>query len=398
MSSERKYSLTLFGATGFTGGLCARYLAAHLPEGSAWAIAGRNEEKLARLRASLQAEGVANLPDEIVADVHDPHSLGDMAAVSKVVITTVGPYVLYGEAVARACAEQGTHYCDLTGEPEFVSNLITRYHELAKANGCALVSSCGFDSIPHDAGVLFSIRTLEEQLGGKLTAPVDVEGVVTFSGSFSGGTWESALLAFSRPRQNREAMRRANMMLRHQYSRQAGSLPLRLRHDDRFRTWMCPMPTVDPMVVNRSARALEDYGPQFRYGHYIGIDNLPRLAGGAAAMGGLLLAAQLKPLRGLLTRQRPSGQGPSEQEREKSWFKVRFRARSAGHEVICQVSGGDPGYNETAKMLSETAMGLALDEGLPKRTGVVTPVMALEDRLIERLQGAGLEFSVLERH
>lgn len=398
MTSERKYSITLFGATGFTGGLCARYLAARLPDDTRWAIAGRNEAKLARLRENLAAEGVTNLPGEIVADVHEPHSLADMAAVSKVVITTVGPYVFYGEGVARACAEQGTHYCDLTGEPEFVNNLLTRYHELAKENDCALVNCCGFDSIPHDAGVLFAIRTLEKQLGGAIKGPLDMEGVVTFDASFSGGTWESALTAFSRPRENRESMRRAQMVLRHQYSRKAGSLPLRIRHDDAFDTWLCPMPTVDPMVVNRSARALEDYGPEFRYGHYLGVESLPKLAGGAVGMGGLLLAAQLKPLRQLLINRRPSGKGPSEEQRRKSWFKARFRGRSGGHEVICQVSGGDPGYDETAKMLAETAMGLALDDGYPRHTGVVTPVMALEDRLLERLQAAGLKFEVLEAH
>lgn len=396
MASDRKYRLTLLGATGFTGGLCAEYLARTLPADTAWAIAGRNRDKLDSVRQRLEESGGPTLPDTIVADIEEPSSLTDMASVSDVVVTTVGPYVLHGEGVARACAEQGTHYCDLTGEPEFVNNLITCYHELARENGCALINSCGFDSIPHDAGVLYTLRVLEEKHGGPLDGPVSVEGVLTFDAAFSGGTWQSALTAMSRPRENREALRRAQMLLRHQYPRKAGSLPMRIRHDKAQGLWLCPMPTIDPLVVQRSARAIEAYGPDFRYGHFLGVRNLPRLAVGAAGVGGLALAAQLGPLRRWLMQTRASGEGPSEEKRAQSWFRVRFRGLHGDDEVLCEVSGGDPGYTETSRMLAETAMALALDDDLPLRTGVVTPVMALEDRLIERMQKAGLVFQRVE--
>lgn len=395
MASERKYKLTLLGATGFTGGLCAQYLGRHLPAGTAWAIAGRNHDKLEGVREQLRSEGANPLPELIVADIEDPGSLADMALVSELVITTVGPYVLYGEGVVRACAEQGTHYCDLTGEPEFVNHLITRYHELARENGCALVNCCGFDSIPYDAGVLYTVRALEREYGRALDGPVSIEGVVTADMDISGGTWQSALTAMGRVRENREAQRQAQMVLRHRYPRKAGSLSLRPRHDDTFDAWLCPMPTIDPQVVQRSARAIDAYGPDFRYGHYLGVRSLPKLAAGALGAGGLVLAAQFGPVRRRLMRSRASGQGPSEEKRNKSWFRVRFRGRHADDEVLCEVSGGDPGYTETARMLAETAMGLALEEGLPLRTGVVTPVMALEDRLIERLADAGLTFQRL---
>jgi short subunit dehydrogenase-like uncharacterized protein len=397
MTTDRKYSITLLGATGFTGGLCAHYLARHLPADTCWAIAGRNPAKLADLREALARAGATCMPEEIVADIHDAHSLADMAAVSRLVITTVGPYVLYGEGVIRACAEQGTHYCDLTGEPEFANNALCHYHELARQNDCALVNACGFDSIPYDAGVLYTIRELE-RLGGPLQERVEVTGVARFNAAFSGGTWQSAVTAFSRPRQNREAMKRGQMMLKHQYPRRTGSLSLRPRHDADFGCWLAPMPTIDPQVVSRSARALDAYGPDFHYGHYAGVSTLPGLIAGATGAGSLLLAAQVPPLRKLLLNGRRSGEGPPPEKRSRSWFKATFRGRTGGHTVMTEVSGGDPGYDETARMLSETAMGMALDPGMPRRTGVITPVMALEDRLIERLSTSGLGFRVLARH
>lgn len=393
MPQQRKYSLTLLGATGFTGGLCAAYLAKHLPTGTRWAIAGRNQEKLAAVCQKLADEGAANTPDVLVADVSRPDTLDAMAAASKLVLTTVGPYVYHGEPVVQACVENGTHYCDITGEPEFVNDMICRYHEKAVANQCAIVNCCGFDSIPHDAGVLFTLRELARVHGGPLDARVDMEGIVSASGTFSGGTWQSAILAFSRPGKNRDAMRRAKAVVDAHYPRRARSLPMKPRRNPAG-GWLAPMPTIDPVIVQRSARALEDYGPAFHYGHYVAVSTLPRLTGGMAGVGGLLLAAQIGPLRRKLLQYRQSGDGPPPEQRARSWFKVDFNARIGDEHVHCRVSGGDPGYDETAKMLAETAMGLALDQDMPKHTGVVTPVMAMEDRLIERLSAAGMKFEV----
>lgn len=392
MSTERKYSITLFGATGFTGGLCAEYLASHLPEGTDWAIAGRNQTKLASVCERLKEKGCKQLPATLVADVNNPDSLNAMAADSKLVITTVGPYVYHGEPLVKACAEQGTHYCDLTGEPEFVNNMISRYHQLAKDNGAAIVTCCGFDSIPHDHGVLFTVRELERATGGPLEGRVEIQGVVTANGTFSGGTWESALLAMSRPRENRDAMRRAKDVIDHHYAKKAGSLSQRPRRNPVSGGWLFPMPTIDPVIVQRSARALDCYGPDFRYGHYVGSASLAKLSAGVAGVGGLVLAAQIPPLRRRLQKIRQSGEGPSEEKRAASWFKVTFQGKYNDQEVVCEVAGGDPGYSETAKMLAETAMAMALDSGLPLDTGVITPVMATGDRLIERLQAAGMTF------
>jgi len=395
MAQSRKYSLTLFGATGFTGGLCADYLGQHLPEGTSWALAGRNPGKLEAVRARLQAAGATSLPGLIEADVDDQASLNAMAQQSKVVITTVGPYVFYGEGVVRACADHGTHYCDLTGEPEFVCNTLTRYHESAKKTGAAIVSCCGFDSIPHDAGALFTVRTLAQKLGGQITGQVTMEGVVSASATFSGGTWQSAISAFGRPTENRYAMKHARIALNHQYPESARILPMLPKKDAELGGWLAPMPTIDPFMVVRSARAVDGYGPDFRYGHFLAAKSLPKMLGGMAGIGGLVLAAQIKPIRNKLLEYRQSGDGPPKEKRDRSWFKVLFRAKSGGEQVMCEVAGGDPGYDETAKMLAETAMCLALDSSQPKRAGVLTPVMACEDRLIERLQAAGMTFREL---
>lgn len=397
MAQARKYALTVFGATGFTGGLCAKYLAEKLPAGTKWALAGRSMQKLEAVRERLGHEGCENLPGLITADIGDTASLEAMAKQSKVIITTVGPYVLYGEDLARICAEQGTHYCDLTGEPEFVNNLISRYHDVAERNGVALVNCCGFDSIPHDAGVLYTIRALEDNLGHPLRDKVEVEGVVRANAQFSGGTWQSAITAFGRPKQNQQAMKNARAALDHLYPKKARALPMRPHHDKELDLWLCPMPTIDPLVVLRSARAIDAYGPDFRYGHFVGLKSLPKMVGGIVGVGGLVLAAQLKFLRNKLLATRKSGEGPSEATRKRSWFEVTFRGRSENAEVLTRVSGGDPGYDETARMLAETGMALALDKGYPKRTGVVTPVMALEDRIIERLQASGMTFEHVQQ-
>lgn len=395
MAETREFGLTLFGATGFTGGLCAEYLSQHLPDNTSWALAGRNREKLKTVRDNLESAGVSNLPALVLADTGDQASLEKMARQSKVIITTVGPYIWYGEGLVRACADNGTHYCDLTGEPEFVCNMITRYHQSARKTGAAIVNCCGFDSIPHDAGALFTVRELGKVCGGSLEGRVTLQGVVTASGTFSGGTWQSALTAFGRPRENQMAMRHARMLLDHEYPKTAHALPPFPKRDSEMGGWLCPMPTVDPFMVMRSARAVAGYGSDFHYGHYLASKSLPKMVGGIGGIGGLLLAAQIKPVRERLLAFRQSGEGPAKEKRDRSWFKVTFRGEAGGQSVITQVSGGDPGYDETAKMLAETAMGLALDKDVPCATGVVTPVMALEDGLLERLQKARIHFQRL---
>ena len=391
-TGAREYDLVLVGATGFTGGLTAEYLARHAPTGCRWALAGRNRSKLEAVRRRLEAidHALADLP-LLDADVTDPASLLAVASAARVVITTVGPYLSYGEPLVAACASAGTDYVDLTGEPEFVDSMYVRYHEKAVASGARIVHACGFDSVPHDLGARFTVLQLPEGV------PLRVRGMLRAGGMPSGGTLHSAATAVSRARH----MKRAAAARRRAEPRPVGRrvrATARSPHRDAVTGhWLVPLPTVDPQVVKRSAAALERYGPDFEYAHYAAVKRLPVALGGMAGVGALAVAVQLPPLRKLLLSRVQQGEGPSQARREKSWFEVKFVGEGGGRRVVTRVFGGDPGYGETSKMLAESALCLAFDDDdNPKTSGQVTTAEAMGENLTVRLVEAGIGFEVLE--
>ncbi|WP_369274723.1 trans-acting enoyl reductase family protein [Streptomyces sp. R11] len=383
--TDRPYDIVLFGATGFVGVLTAEYLAAHAPEGLRWAIAGRSKEKLERLRDRLPdgGKGVGLLE----ADVSDPASMRRLAEHARVVATTVGPYVTYGEDLVAACADTGADYLDLSGEPEFVDRTYVRHDARARETGARLVHACGFDSVPHDLGAYFTVQQLPEGV------PLTVDGFVTVDATFSGGTFASALNQFARGRQMLAAARDRARHEPRLMGRRAQAPTGAPRFAKEVGAWAVPLPTIDPQVVKRSARALDRYGPDFRYRHYAAVRHLPIALGGVAAMGGLFTAAQLPPARRWLSDRLKPGEGPGPEKRAKSWFSVRFVGEGGGRRVFTEVSGGDPGYGETAKMFAEGALSLAFDD-LPPTAGQVTTAVAMGDALIERLRSAGITFRV----
>jgi short subunit dehydrogenase-like uncharacterized protein len=409
--SEREHDIVIFGATGFTGRLTAEYLARHAPPGTRGALAGRNQAKLVEVRNALAEinPACADLP-LLHADVEDPASMRALAESTRVVITTVGPYINYGEPLVAACAAAGTDYVDLTGEPEFVDRMWLRYNEQAEQTGARIVHSCGWDSIPHDLGTLFTVQQLPEGV------PINVKCFVRVGGTVSGGTYHSAIQNFARLRQTASAAierRRAEQRPSGRIVRGQAGPP---RRDPDAGGWALPMPSIDPQHVLRSARALDRYGPEFTYGHYLVVKRLPVVAGLVGGIGSAIVLAQIPPTRKLLLRFRSPGEGPSPERREKSWFKDTFVARAGdplgaqprpsgsrprrpaanGTRVVTEVSGGDPGYTETAKMLAESALCLANDE-LPERAGQLTTAVAMGQALIDRLVQAGIEFRVVER-
>jgi short subunit dehydrogenase-like uncharacterized protein len=384
--AEREFDVALLGASGFTGRLTAEYLARDAPQGLRLALAGRRPEALERLREDLRFPGEVGL---VRADVEDPRSLHELAERSRVLITTVGPYLKYGEPAVAACARAGTDYVDLTGEPEFVDRMWLAHQAEAERSGARIVHSCGFDSIPYDLGVLFTVSRLPDDV------PLRVSGYVRASGTFSGGTYHSAVGALARLRQAAQVHRRRR--------RGEGDAPpgRRVRsllgtphHDDAAGGWVLPFPSIDPDTVTRSARILSTYGPDFTYSHFIVAGRLPVAAGLAGGALGAVAMAQLPPTRALLLRLKAPGEGPSPEQRERAWFRVRFRAQAPGREIVTELSGGDPGYGETSKMLAESALCLALDE-LPARAGQLTPAVAMGQALIDRLQARGIAFRVL---
>ncbi|NGO12719.1 saccharopine dehydrogenase [Streptomyces sp. HC44] len=386
--TERAYDIVLFGATGFAGRLTAEYLAAHAPEGLRWAIAARDTAKLEQLREQLAAidPACAELP-VIRADVADPASLRDIAEHARVVATTVGPYLTHGEELLAACADAGTDYVDLCGEPEFVDLMYVRHDARARETGARLVHACGFDSIPHDLGAYFTVRQLPEGV------PLTVDGFVRAEGMFSGGTFASALNQFSRGPQMLAAARDRRRHEPRAAGRRAYAPAGVPRYAKEVGAWAVPLPTIDAQIVQRSARALERYGPDFRYRHYAAVKRLPFAVGGIAAAAAVFTAAQVSPVRRRLSDRLRPGEGPSEEKRAKSWFSVRFVGEGGGRQVFTEVAGGDPGYGETAKMLAESALCLAFDDLLPT-SGQVTTAVAMGDALIERLQKAGITFRV----
>ncbi len=381
MKSNRAYDIILFGATGFTGKLTADYLAKKNGD-FRWAIAGRSASKL---HAVKQALGLGEEVGVIVADSADPAALNAMTAQAHVVASTVGPYAKYGKPLVQACISTQTDYCDITGEPQFVSDLLDSYHTLAQQAEVRIVNCCGFDSIPHDLGVYMLAQAAPAD------QPLHLRGFVSASGTFSGGTWQSAIEAMGNLGEMGSMSPVAKQMVGE--NRQVRGDKQGIYKESAINGWAVPMPTIDPQIILRSARLLPEYGNDFQYGHFMRIGKASTLAIGGVAMSGVVAAAQFKPTRNLLKKVRGSGEGPSAEKRAKSSFRVTFIGTAGDRPIRGEVRGGDPGYDETSKMLAESAFALAFDD-LPERYGILTPAAAMGDALLKRLRENDMVFEV----
>jgi short subunit dehydrogenase-like uncharacterized protein len=387
----RPYDVVLLGATGFTGQLVAEELARE-PGRLRWAVAGRDAHKLRDIKAGL----VGISPDNggvgtLLADVTDPASLRELARQARVLVTTVGPYAERGIGVVEAAVEEGAHYLDITGEPGFVSESRARFDELARSKGLKIVHCCGFDSIPADLGALFTVSQLPAGV------PKQVRGYMKLKASFSGGTWASAIGGMANLAERSRHREGAGGGSSTGSSKSSSTRPLLHRPPEGVRGVAIPMPVIDPVLVRRSARELPDrYGSEFDYRQFLVLRSLSRAARLVAGVGAVAAAARFGPTRRWLLSRRPSGEGPSAEEREKSFFQITFVGKAPGLEVRTRVSGGDPGYTETSRMLSRCALLLAeKDKDLPARYGVLTPAVAFGDLGIEAMREAGLSFEVL---
>jgi short subunit dehydrogenase-like uncharacterized protein len=399
----RDFDLVLFGATGFTGKLVAEYLAGKRPS-IRWAIAGRSRDKLERVRSEIAAidPAAGDLPI-LTGDALDRDAMGAIAARARVACTTVGPYARYGSPLVAACAEHGTDYCDLTGEPHWMRAMIAEHQARAAASGARIVHTCGFDSIPSDLGVFMIHDHLARQ--GDRLAEAHLH-VVKADGGISGGSAATMLDVLGNVRD--PEVRRA---IRDPYSLNPEGAP---RGPDRRDThgprrdrdtgrWTAPffMAPVNARVVRRSNALLDfAYGRDFRYDEAVdtgdGLVGLARAAAFTAAMGAATAAGTTPIGRRLLERLLPApGEGPNRETRERSSYRVEIHARSAAGRRLVGVIGDslDPGYGSTAKMLAESALCLA-EDALPPRGGMLTPASCMGMRLVERLRAAGLTFEV----
>ena len=404
-NSSREHDLVLYGATGFVGRLIAVYVAEHAPAGMRVGLAGRSRSRLGAVRSQLPvaAQGWAL----IEADSEDADSIAALAAGTRVLFTTVGPYAKHGLPVVDACARAGTHYADLAGEVSFIREAIDRYDALARTSGARIVHSCGYDSVPSDLAVLLLHQAAEADGAGGL---VEVQLVATAKGGISGGTLESM-------RGQLDAMRSSTALrslaadpyaLSPDHTREPTTQqppdagPVR-RFDDG--TWTAPfiMAAVNTRIVRRS-NALQGwaYGRSLQYGEVMGVARGP--AGSVIARGmalGLRAftgAMAFPPTRRVLDRCLPApGAGPSTSTQRAGWFHSQVTARTEdGHRYQAIAAGpGDPGYAATAVMAGETALALALDgDRLPTAKGSLTPATALGNVLIQRLRAAGHTYQV----
>jgi short subunit dehydrogenase-like uncharacterized protein len=392
----RELDLVLFGATGFTGKLVAGYLAQRRPL-LRWAIGGRSKEKLEQLRVDLD---LPSLP-LVVHDSLDATSMTALARRARVICSTVGPYAEWGSPLVASCAAEGTHYCDLSGEPDWVRAMIDAHHQQAVTSGARIVPSCGFDSIPSDLGVLILGEHFAKQ--GRRLASARLR-VTSLRGGASGGTIASALGIAKRMRD--PAVRRIvgdPYALNPEGERQGPDRdePLGPRRDSATGHWLAPfiMAAANTRVVRRSnALAGYPWGRDFRYEEVFDTGAGAKGLASAMAMsaGTVAFGAAIAVVPGLVARVLPApGQGPDRETREHGRFRITIDGiADDGAIAHAHVAADrDPGYGATAVILGEAAVCLAGD-GLPARAGLLTPGTAMGDILIDRLRAAGIRFGV----
>jgi short subunit dehydrogenase-like uncharacterized protein len=403
-----KYDIVIFGATSFVGEILTGYMMKQYGCNGdiKWAVAGRSESKLNDIKALHNAQDIPH----IVADAANEAQLKEMVSQARVIISTVGPYALYGEPLVKECAETGTDYCDLTGEVQWYKRMVDKYEVVAQKSGARIVHCSGFDSIPSDMGVYF-LQQQAQQKFGKYCSDVS-NRVAKILGGASGGTVAS-MTNIAKEAGKDAALRKE---LQNPYSICPSDHPYKLRQhnvtgaefDNDFKTWIGPfvMAAVNTRVVHRSNALLDSaYGEDFKYSEAMLMGKGSKGKSRARYMGwGLnifMILAAMGPSRWVLERfvlPKP-GEGPTPKEQLEGMYDMRFVGKTdSGNKIKVKVTGDrDPGYGSTAKMLGEAAVCLALLPKEEKAGGFWTPSTAYGMSLVNRLtKNAGLTFEVLE--
>ena len=388
--SEREFDVVVFGASGYTGKLVAEYIQSEYGENGSvkWALAGRNREKLEGIRDELGLSADLSI---LEVDSNDQDSLNAMTSSTKCVLTTVGPYQLYGSNLVESCAKNGTDYVDLTGEPGWMYEMINAHKETAQASGARIVFSCGFDSIPFDLGVYFVQQAAKDKFGKPAQ---HVRGrVKAMNGEFSGGTIASLGATMATLKKKPELIK----VLANPFSLTEGfEGPAQLDDskvllDEKLNMWVAPfvMAPINTKNIHRSNALLDhQYGEDFCY------DEM--MIAGEGEEGKQIADAMTSanPMGGDNVPQ--PGEGPSKESREQGNYDVLFFADLGEESIEARVTGDmDPGYGSTSKMITESAICLIQDcSDLPG--GIYTPAPAMGDKLIHRLvKKAGLTFDIL---
>lgn len=415
-SDTRDFTLTLYGATSFVGQITAHYLATFLAINSEeeadihWAIAGRNKDKLESLKKDLSKKSDTALPEIIIANSDDDDSLEAMCQRSQLIISTVGPYLKYGEPLIKACVTQGTDYVDLTGEAIFIKDMMDKYQDDAKNSGARIVNSCGFDSIPSDLGVYFTQQQAQERFDAPCS---EIEmRVKAAKGGLSGGTIASMATIYAEVGKDKSL----RQQLANPYLLNSDTNPPTTRqpthsvpsYDETHQRWLAPfvMDTINTRIVHHSNQLLDyAYGRDFKYDEAMwmpaGLKGRVMSYALTAGIGSFAAAMSFDKSRELLIDHvlPKSGDGPSKQEQENGYFDLRFFGRTPANELIAtKVTGdNDPGYGSTSRMLSQAALCLVQEVNRDEiGGGFWTPASAMGDKLIERLERfAEIKFSIV---
>ena len=419
---KRPYTLVLYGATSFVGQITARYLAHFLSDQEhrdvRWAIAGRNAEKLEKLHFQLTQEqdaekandtSAANV-DIIIANSDNAASLDKMTTQTRVIISTVGPYLKYGEPLIKSCVENGTDYVDLTGEAIFIKDMLDKYQDKAQQSGARIVNSCGFDSIPSDLGVYFT----QQQSEANFNAPCSTihMRVKAAKGGLSGGTLASMATIFEESGKNKS--RRQQLANPYLLNNDSDAPNVRQdninkpQYDAEHGHWLAPfiMASINTRIVHRSNQLLSyQYGREFKYDEAMWMQNGVKgqliSYGMSAGIFGFITAMTFKRSREFLSNHvlTKSGDGPSKSDQDNGYFDLRFFGKTTNNETIAtKVTGNkDPGYGSTSQMLAQSALCLAQDITKDEvKGGFWTPASAMGNRLLTRLENnAGICFEVV---
>jgi len=391
---DKKYEIIVYGATGFTGQICCKYLRDNYSD-LAWAMAGRNQDKLEQLKSNFNLDC-----DVLVADGADLQALRSLASQAKVVLSTAGPFARYGSLLVQACVEEGAHYTDITGENHWVRGLIDKHHAEAASKGIRIIPSCGYDSIPSDLGAFYTISQFN-----KPVSRVDVYHEA--QGGASGGTTETIFTMDGLSKEMRDPFVLNPEETVSEEQRKKSKDGFIIEEVDGIEGWsgIGMMAVANTRVVRRSAALMEQnqksYGSNFTFGEHglFSSKRMARLASYGSILAFIVIGTPLKRLvRPFLLK---PGEGPSQETQDKGWFRATFVALSEDNErKICSMYGsGDPGYKSTAKLVCESALALARSSELPggnEYGGVLTSAVGLGNVLIERLKKAEIEFKVLD--
>ena len=395
--SERLFEIVLYGASGFTGKLVAEYLATEHAQLN-WAIAGRDEQKLDQVRCEL---GIPDLPI-VVANSGDAHQLSAMARQTRTLISTVGPYAQYGTPVVEACANEGTHYCDLTGEAQWMAQIYERIDPIAKASGARLIHCCGFDSVPSDLSVYFLQKQFHERFGHYASRVSGRMGRA--AGGVSGGTVASLMFVAEQASKNSSirdtvmdpyALYPSGIEKGADKPDQTG-----ISWDDDFGSWTGPfvMAAINTKVVRRShALAGLPYGADFSYDESQLCSSRAKAILSAGALGTVMAGTFFSPTRAMLKKLLPDpGEGPNKETRDKGFFEFWAHGTDGENTMRVKVTGQrDPGYGATSRMLAQAGLCLTQDD-LAVDGGIWTPASALGEALLARLPDVDIHFVVVD--